>query len=285
MDVLDLLNKIVDTFVQKPLEKKENSKVGDLLKSLGIDDKSSKSVRTLLEGMDMTGEKMKNLSKVIDDLDKEYNDIKSELKTLTDPNEIKEKKNRQREIKKEKNEIKSSYDALGGSLKRQQVDYAAMTGRNSVMAAMDVLKYQCITNAFTGSKLGGMVMGVKSFMGGPWGLAIQLLESAVAFGINRVTDYLKLNYDNILRQLNASTTVTVNTMKANMASWQDAVNGAYESQLLHISSQEAMMEAQNATALANMKMEHMWTNWIPIWGQINQYQEAVLEKENQLSLQ
>ena len=44
-----------------------------------------------------------------------------------------------------------------------------------------------------------------------------------------------------------------------------------------------MLEAQNATTLASMKLSHTWTNWIPIWGSINTYQETALEMENKIA--
>ena len=125
-----------------------------------------------------------------------------------------------------------------------------------------------------------MLGGLKN---NPYMAAVGLLVKAVEFGISKATDYMKLNYENLLRQLNASTAVSLNAMKASIASWQDSVTGAYEAQNMAISSQEAMLEAQNATELANMKMANTWTNWIPIWGQINKYQETALEMEQKVA--
>ena len=88
---------------------------------------------------------------------------------------------------------------------------------------------------------------------------------------------MKLNADNLMRGLNATFRVGLNQMQASLGSWQDAVTGAYSAQELYTESQLELMKAQNATEMANLKMANTWTNWIPIWGQINKYGEAELE--------
>lgn len=49
-----------------------------------------------------------------------------------------------------------------------------------------------------------MLGGLKN---NPYMAAVGLLVKAVEFGIGKATDYMKLNYENLLRQLNASTAV------------------------------------------------------------------------------
>lgn len=110
------------------------------------------------------------------------------------------------------------------------------------------------------------------------------LVKAIEFGIDKTTQYLRLNTENTLRLISATATATrtLNQMKVSMDAWQDAVDGAYSAQEMAIGSQLAMIEAQNATAMANLKMQHTWTNWVPIWKQINEYVEAQLEQEQKL---
>ena len=112
--------------------------------------------------------------------------------------------------------------------------------------------------------------------------AVGALVKAIEFGIDKATQYTQLHYENTMRSMNAVTTMSLNQMKAGLDSWQDSVNGAYSAQLLSIESQLAVMDAANATALANMKLAHTWTNWIPIWGDLNKAQERTLELEQQL---
>lgn len=112
--------------------------------------------------------------------------------------------------------------------------------------------------------------------------AVGALVKAIEFGIDKTTQYLRLNTENTLRLISATATGTLNQMKVSMGAWQDAVDGAYSAQEMAIDSQLAMIEAQNATAMANLKMQHTWTNWVPIWKQINEYGEAQLEQEQKL---
>lgn len=112
--------------------------------------------------------------------------------------------------------------------------------------------------------------------------AVGALVKTIEFGIDKTTQYLHLNTENTLRLISATATGTLNQMKVIMDAWQDAVDGAYSAQEMAIDSQLAMIEAQNATAMANLKMQHTWTNWVPIWKQINEYGETQLEQKQKL---
>lgn len=125
------------------------------------------------------------------------------------------------------------------------------------------------------------MIGKLPKMAGPIA-AVGVLVKAIEFGINKATQYTQLHYENTMRAMSATTTVSLNQMKAGLDSWQDSVNGAYSAQSLAIESQLAVMEAANATALANMKLAHTWTNWIPIWGELNKAQETTLQLEQDL---
>lgn len=128
------------------------------------------------------------------------------------------------------------------------------------------------------SNMASNILGKMGKMAGPIA-AVGTLVKAIEFGIGKATDYVRLNTENMLRAIQANMQVSLNQMKAGLDSWSDAVSGAYSSQSLMIDSQLAMLEAQNATAMANLKMQHTWTDWIPIWGSINKYQEAATEQE------
>ena len=159
------------------------------------------------------------------------------------------------------------FDKLFGR-KIQGSDIKALNNKNKAINAIQ-----------KGGKLGEIASGLKMMKGGPLGMAIQGLVSAIEFGINKSTEYMKLNAENTLRELNAVSQVSLNQLRANIASWQDSLTGAYASQDLALDSQMTLLEAQNATHLANLKMANTWTNWIPIWSEINKYQEAALEIE------
>ena len=52
---------------------------------------------------------------------------------------------------------------------------------------------------------------------------------------------------------------------------------SYEAQMNAISSTQTLVSASNANELANLKMQNTWTNWIPIWGNLNKMEETELE--------
>ena len=154
-------------------------------------------------------------------------------------------------------------------------------GRRIAMGDITALndKNHAISAISKGGKFGKMANGLKGLKGNPYMMIAEGLVKAIELGIGKYTEYFKLNAENTLRELNAVSQVSLNQLKANVASWQDSLSGAYTSQDLALDSQMTLLQAQNATNLANLKMANTWTNWIPIWGEINKYQEAALEIE------
>lgn len=111
---------------------------------------------------------------------------------------------------------------------------------------------------------------------------VSAVVKAIEVGLSQAMAYSRVHYENTMRMMSATTTDTVNQMKAGLDSWQDSVKGAYTAQSLAVESQLAVMDAANQATLANTKLAHTWTNWIPIWGTLNKAQEQTLELEQQL---
>lgn len=134
-----------------------------------------------------------------------------------------------------------------------------------------------------GGKMTSMANGLKGLKANPWMMAIDGLVKAIEFGIGKATEYARVNAENALRMMNATFTTEMNTMRANLASWDDSLMGAYSSQEIAIQNQLEMMQATNAVSLASTKLANTWTNWIPIWGEINKYQETAMEMEQKIA--
>lgn len=266
-------------------------------KAIGISKEQHDKVDSLLETYDDAEEavqqyetQINECSSEIVNLRKTIKDLEDELNTLTNPSdrnrkqaEIDEKKDELSEKTSKREGLRDSQEKEDETKRRTEQKFKKLTGKGITNDIKNAFKAQNASLASNASK-SGMVSGVLGKLKmNPYMIAVEGLVKAIEFGIGKATDYMKLNYENLIRQLNATTTVSLNEMKASLSSWQDAVNGAYMAQEMAISSQMAMMEAQNATELANMKMAHTWTNWVPIWGEINKYNETALEMEQKIA--
>ena len=281
MDILNALSNLVERVNTSKINrtiggttKEETDKFKQLIQQY---DDANESIDGYNDVIEESSNTIKKLDKEISDLTKKLGKYKSAKKKQETQAKIDEKKQKRDETVSIRN------SAIKG--KNREETRKSLTGAkfDKLTGGKDIEAVSKAVSAISkGGTLDKSIGGISKFMKGTGGAAIGLLVQTVEFGIGKATDYIKLNYENLLRALNASTTVTVNSMKANIASWQDSVTGAYEAQNMAISNQEAILEAQNATELANMKLRHTWTNWIPIWGQINKYQETVLEMEQQL---
>ncbi|MCD8207167.1 MAG: hypothetical protein LUD72_04430 [Bacteroidales bacterium] len=130
-----------------------------------------------------------------------------------------------------------------------------------------------------GSNISQFVNKVKA---SPVAFAIDTAISIIEGGIQQLTAYMQTHYQNTLKMLQANTVENVNAMKSNLASWNDSLAGAFEAQSGIIASTQATIEAQNAMDLANLKLQHTWTNWIPIIGQKNKLDEETMAMEQQV---
>ena len=281
MDILNVLSNLVEQVNTSKINrtiggatKEETEKLKQLIQQY---DDANQSIAGYNDVIEESSNTIKQLDKEISDLTKKLGKYKSAKKKKETQAKIDEKKQKRDETVSIRNSAIKGKNREETRKRLTGARFSKLTGGKDIGGAS-----KAVGAISKGGTLGKAIGGISNIMKGPWGAAIGLLVQAVEFGIGKATDYIKLNYENLLRALNASTTVTLNSMKANIASWQDSVNGAYEAQNMAISNQEAILEAQNATELANMKLTHTWTNWIPIWGQINKYQETVLEMEQQL---
>lgn len=117
----------------------------------------------------------------------------------------------------------------------------------------------------------------KSIKGSPYMAIAGAVVDVVEFAIDKMTEYARLHAENQMRMMEAATSVSLNKMSSSLSAWQDALNGAYEAQMNAISSTQTLVSASNANDLANLKTQNTWTNWIPIWGNLNKMEETELE--------
>ena len=297
MDVYNILSRLENITKQLQDASKDKTR-NDFNKSLGIDKEQYDSVRKLIDSYQDSEESISQYERQIKQCDDSLKKFDDSIKKLTDnlkktktpesrakvQDTIDRKKSERERIARRKKRLEDSLDKETDTKGRTSSKFKRITRGKDIAQGVAAAKAQDkvlkgLAKGRVGS-VGKMLGGLKN---NPYMAAVGLLVKAVEFGIGKATDYMKLNYENLLRQLNATTAVSLNAMKASMASWQDSVTGAYEAQNMAISSQETMLEAQNATELANMKMTNTWTNWIPIWGQINKYQETALELEQKIA--
>ena len=297
MDVYSILSRLEN--ITKSLQESSKERVkNDFNKSLGIDKEQYESARRLIDSYQDSEESISQYEKQIKQCDDNLKKFDETIKKLTDnlnkakkpedrdkiQNVIDNKKSERKRTAQRRSRLEESLDRETNTKNKASSKFKRLTGGKDITQGVAAARAQNkamkgLAKGRTGSAM-KMLGGLKN---NPYMAAVGLLVKAVEFGIGKATDYMKLNYENLLRQLNASTAVSLNAMKASIASWQDSVTGAYEAQNMAISSQETLLEAQNATELANMKMANTWTNWIPIWGQINKYQETALELEQKVA--
>jgi len=242
------------------------------------------------EAMEQYKDQMDDCTEEIKKLNDVIQQLEDELKSTTDPiqqsakrKEIEEKTNERSEKTNRREQLKKSYEKEEASKEKAGRKFRKLTGKDITDNITDAFKSKNSKLIANASTSGLLSKGLGKLKVHPAMIAVDGLIKAIEFGIDKATQYTRLNAENLVRTLNATTAVSLNEMKASLSSWQDAVSGAYEAQELAISSQLAMMEAQNANQLANMKMANTWTNWIPIWGQINKYNETALEMEQKLA--
>ena len=232
------------------------------------------SVKQYDKEIEQCTESLKKLDSSIQKLEENLNKTKTPESREKVQKEIDKKKGKRDKVQTRKENLSSS------QFKEKQVLRRAKRRLNKHGVDPDKAKLSLgkMDKSLAKNASGGLsnVIGKVAKMSKPIA-AIGALVKAIEFGIDKSTEYMKLNADNLMRGLNATFRVGLNQMQASLGSWQDAVTGAYSAQELYTESQLELMKAQNATEMANLKMANTWTNWIPIWGQINKYGEAELE--------
>lgn len=274
-------------------EGKERSIKESFDKKVGINKEQHDEVVSLTRTYEDAEDSVKQYDREIEQctqslkkLDSSIQKLEENLKKTKTP---KSKEKVQKEIDKKKDErekLQTRKENLSSSqFKEKQVLRRAKRKLNKQGVDPDTAKQSLgrMDKALTKNASGGLsnMLGKLPKMAGPIA-AVGAFVKAIEFGIEKATQYTQLHYENTMRSMNVATTLSLNQMKAGLDSWQDSVNGAYSAQSLAIESQLAVMDAANATALANMKLANTWTNWIPIWGELNKAQERTLELEQQL---
>ena len=290
--IFSLLEKI-----SKDIESNEGKKqsVMDMFdKDLGISKEQHDKVVSLIEAFSDSEESINHYATQIDECEKTIKDLSNEIKDLEEElaktrkkserarkqSEIDEKKEDRNRVKERKQRLE---DSKTKEQRKKERSEKQLNKRGVTNMATAKTKAAGMESELLGlTKGGGMAAKVSKFAKNPYVQAIDLFVKAIEFGIDKTTQYLRLNTENTLRLISATSTETINKMRVSMDAWEDAVNGAYSAQELAIDSQLSMIEAQNATAMANLKMANTWTNWIPIWKQINEYGEARLEQEQKI---
>lgn len=295
-DAINILNTIADLLKNQTNNKIENEKE-KFTRTLGVDKEEYNSLKNLLDEYDRSSKIINDFNQQIKDCDKNIKNYDKSIKNYQDKynnattqqkkdyyqKKLNDKINSKKEEQNKKKQLNHELDLETKFRLKSQREFRRKTGKSITKGILD--SNNSTTSAINAANAGKMKRGMdllKGLKGNVWVMLGEAVINAIRWGINKSTEYMKLHYENFLRQLNASATVSFNTLKAATASWQDAVTGAYESYDLSISSQEALLEAQNATELANLKMANTWTNWIWIVGELNKREEVRMELEQKI---
>lgn len=268
----------------------------DFDETLGIRKEKHDAVASLIEQFEDSEETLKhyeteisNTEKSLKELDDAINDLKNDLaKTNLSANEHAQKQNdldsktRERDRlddKRNKIDTTKSKEELRNSKIKAKLSNKGVTDTQKAIAA----KGKMDASIASASKGGGMTKALGSMKGNAYLMIAQAVIGIIEFGIGKAMEYQKVFYANTMRAMTATTTDSVNRLKAGVESWQDSVKGAYSAQELSVETQLAVMDAANQTELANMKLEHTWTSWIPILGKLNEAEEQTLELKQQIN--
>lgn len=234
----------------------------------------------------MTAEELDSSLNEFESLNEELGSINENVKKHEDEYEKLNKKGKKRTLNERKrfDELESERKNRQRKQKKYNENLAKFGGKSpdEVKNLVQQKKQKDVNLREARMKEGGMSKALGKFKGNPWLMVAEMAIKAIEWGIGKMTEYMVVGYENQLRALQAITTRNVNAMKSNLGLWTDSLKGAYEAQNLSMSSNLAMIEAQNATDLANKKLANTWTNWIPIWGAINKYGEEELRLEQQI---
>ena len=254
--------------------------------ALGINKEEHDKVSSLLdqyedseEEMEFFNKKMEEAAETIDKLRTSMNglnkDIPKDKKTIeeTEAKISQEQKNIENYKKRvnDANTNKLNAERQLGKFKVGNIKDAVSKNKTMKDGLRDALNTKGYANFF------------KSIKGNIYFEAAKLLVNVIEFGIGKATEYAKVAGENLLRTINTSTVISLNKMQVGLDAWQDALNGSYSAQMKANESQIELLKTQNANTMASYKLEHTWTNWIPIWGQINKYNETTLEIEQKLA--
>lgn len=141
--------------------------------------------------------------------------------------------------------------------------------------------------ATTNGAVGKMAAGASKALGklaGPIGwvsAGVSAADKAFKACAEKAMAYQQLHTDQYIKTLGAETTAQVNSMKVSVTALKDAVQASSEAISASIESNFAQSKAIADNQLAQMKMNHTWTNWIPIVGTLNKLSEKRMELQNQ----
>lgn len=129
------------------------------------------------------------------------------------------------------------------------------------------------------AKAGGVVAGFAGKMS-PLIAGVQLADKAFKACAEKLMAYRSLHTDQYIKALGAETVKQTNSIKISVTAMSNAVQASTDAITANIETNVAATKAIAENQLAQMKMNHTWTNWIPIWGTINKMQEQKMELEN-----
>ena len=283
--------------ISRKLDSKEGkieSLKNEFDKKVGIQKEEHDKVISLIEQLEDSEENMAQYDKEIKKTEKSLESLDDAIQNLRDelskPLSKKEKARKQGKLDdriRDRERQQKRKDILESNMNSEKRRIENTKKKLTKSGVTDISKAKDATKSMeagmASTKGGGLTKALGSMKGNIYIQIADLLIKSIEFGIGKATEYTKVAGENLMRSMNASVAVNINQMKAGLDSWQDAVMGAYSSQLLAAESQLELLKAQNANTLASYKLENTWTNWIPIWGAINKYNEAALEIEQQLA--
>ena len=231
-------------------------------------DNLNTEITKLVNDFEILQNSLKSLTQGTDEYNKTIEEITAKRKEITEKEYELEELSHKKAIEQEKINQKKLKRKLGN-----ENIHDTKTATAEYKKAKDKKK-----EGFAGKVSSAKTM-MKNITNSPAFMVANFLVKAIEFGIGKATEYAKVGMENLTKAINATTTVSINKFKVGLESWKNAAEGAYAAQSLSIESQMAVVDASKEIELANMKLQHTWTNWIPIWGSINKYQEEMLQLE------
>lgn len=126
-------------------------------------------------------------------------------------------------------------------------------------------------------------------LGGTGGLIVTIICKAIEMGLKKATEIMVLTTENAMRMLKASTTITVNSMKTSLASWDDAVAASSSAMITYADNVQEMYTSARENMMANTKFINEQINstigQLPVIGGLVRSITGFVEKRMELETQ
>lgn len=262
----------------------EEKEKDDALDKIEEYQKLTETIGNLTKNFKLLNEGIEELDKTINDIDDSISEVDKDIdiedaiitSSTSTPDEIRKAENRKKELEDrrknlERERIKNETKRDNIREERDKTEKKLKNSNKQKKKKEDLFEtlypesngIASARNAVFGqrnNKLGGaanFISKVKKWDANPTVEIITRVGKFVfdtfAKVLTLMTEYAKKENENFIRGLNATTDVAVNTQKIALASWVDAVNGAYEAQSAMIENLKTLTDATVENELANKR--------------------------------